>query len=189
MTLFRTVEPAVEPVTLAEAKAHLRLAHDSEDTLISGLIRAARDEVERSAGLALIDQSWRLALDRWPRHGTALLAKHPVRQVLSVTAYGPDGEASLIDPADYQLDTLSRPGRLHFSAERPPLRAMNGIEIDFTAGFGESGPDVPDLLKRAMLVLVAHWFEFRAAFGAGDQPVSLPAGYERMLAGYRARRL
>lgn len=189
MTLFRTVEPAVEPVTLVEAKAHLRLSHDSEDVLVSGLIRAARDEVEKTAGLALIDQSWRLALDRWPRHGTALIAKHPVKQILSVTAYGPDGEASLIDPAAYQLDRLSRPARLHFSAEQAPLRAMNGIEIDFAAGFGESGPDVPDLLKRAMLVVVAHWFEFRAAFGPGEQPVSFPAGYERMIAGYRARRL
>ena len=63
MTLFRTVEPALEPVTLAEAKAHMRLGHDSEDALIAGLIRAARDEVERTTGTALIDQDWRLALD------------------------------------------------------------------------------------------------------------------------------
>lgn len=189
MTLFRTVDPAVEPVTLAEAKAHLRLDHDSEDALLTGLIRAARDEVEKSAGLALIDQSWRLALDRWPRSGCALIAKHPVKEILSVTAYGPDGEASLVDPGTYEFDGLSRPARLHFSAQAAPLRAMNGIEIDFAAGFGEAGPDVPDLLKRAILVLVAHWFEFRAAFGPDDQPVSFPVGYERMLAGYRARRL
>lgn len=189
MTLFRIVEPAVEPVTLAEAKTHLRVSHDSEDMLIAGLIRAARDEVEKSAGLALIDQAWRLALDSWPKHGCALIAKHPVKELLSVTAYGPDGEASVLDPGTYQLDLLSRPARLHFDTDRTPLRAMNGIEIDFVAGFGESGPDVPDLLKRAILLLVAHWFEFRASFGAQDQPVSFPHGYDRMLAGYRARRL
>ena len=189
MTLFRTVDPAAEPVTLSDAKAHLRLDHDSEDTLLSGLIRAARDEVEKSTGLALMDQSWRLALDRWPRNGRALIGKHPVKEILSVTAYGPDGEASLIDPDTYEFDGLSRPARLHFNQPGARLRAMNGIEIDFTAGFGEAGPDVPDLLRRAILVLVAHWFEFRAAFGPGDQPVSFPVGYERMLAGYRARRL
>jgi uncharacterized phiE125 gp8 family phage protein len=63
MTLIRTVEPAAEPVTLAEAKAHLRLADSSEDDLLTGLIRAARQDVERATGMALIDQHWRLVLD------------------------------------------------------------------------------------------------------------------------------
>ena len=66
---------------------------------------------------------------------------------------------------------------------------MNGVEIDFTAGFGEAGADVPDLLKRAILLLVGHWYEFRAGFGPADQPVSYPAGYERLIAFYRAGRL
>ena len=106
-----------------------------------------------------------------------------------MTAYGTEGEASLVDPADYQLDTLSRPARLHFEARPEPLRIMNGIEIDFSAGFGEAGTDVPDLLRRAILLLVAHWYEFRAQFEPADQPVSYPAGYDRMIASYRDRRL
>ena len=71
MTLLRTGEPAAEPVTVAEVKSHLRLQHASEDDLIAGLIRAAREEVERATGMALIDQTWRLVLDRWPRGGRA----------------------------------------------------------------------------------------------------------------------
>ena len=189
MTLFRTVEPAAEPVTLADAKAHLRIAHDSEDALLQGLIRAAREDLERATGIALIDQDWRLALDAWPSQGCALLAVHPVRTVLSVTAFGTEGEASLIDPADYQLDTLSRPARLHFEARPEPLRMFNGIEIDFSAGYGEAGTDVPDLLKRAMLLLVGHWYEFRAHFEPAEQPVSYPAAYDRIVASYRSRRL
>jgi len=66
---------------------------------------------------------------------------------------------------------------------------MNGIEIDFTAGFGEAGTDVPDLIKRAMLALVAHWYEFRASFSGREQPVSFPPGYERLVAPWRLRRL
>lgn len=189
MTLFRTVEPAVEPVTLTEAKAHLRLGHDSEDELLSGLIRAARQEVEAQTGTALIDQSWRLALDCWPESGRVALARHPVRQVLSVTVFGLLGEASLIDPQTYQFDPVSRPARLHFEEQPAPERRMNGIEIDFSAGFGEAGTDMPDLLKRAMLMLVAHWYEFRAAFGADMQPVSIPGGFDRLIAGYRSRKL
>ncbi len=189
MTLFRTVDPAVEPVTVAEAKANLRLDHDSEDELLAGLIRAARDEVERSAGLALIDQSWRCAIDRLPPSGRVLLRRHPVREIISVTTYGRDGEASILDPADYQLDSLSRPARLHFGKRPEKVRAMNGIEIDFHAGFGEAGTDVPDLLKRALLLLVAHWYEFRVGFVAGDQPASYPDGYARLIAPYRMARI
>lgn len=189
MTLFRTVAPSAEPVTLAEVKAQLRLSHGSEDALLNGLIRAAREDLERTTGLALIEQSWRLALDAWPRDGQVALLRHPVREILSVTAFGSEGEGALINPATYQVDTLSRPARLHFSERPEPLRTMNGIEIDFSAGFGEAGTDVPDLLKRAILLLVAHWYEFRATFDAGDQPVSYPSGYDRLLSGYRARRL
>ena len=189
MTLFRTVEPAAEPVTLAEAKAQLRIDHDSEDALLAGLIRAARSEVEVQTGIALIDQSWRLALDRLPPDGCVLVRRHPVVEILSVTVYGLDGEAMLVDPDDYEADLASRPARLQFAQPTGILRRMNGVEIDVRAGFGEAGPDVPDLLRRAVLVLVAHWYEFRAAYRAEDQPVSIPAGFDRLIAGYRLGRL
>lgn len=189
MALFRTTAPAVEPVTLAEAKEHLKLDHEGEDALIEGLIRAAREEVEAATGLALIDQNWRLTLDRIPVTKVVRIACHPIREILSVTAFGADGEGVLVDPATFMLDQHSRPARLWFSRRPEARRAMNGIEIDFVAGFGEAGPDVPDTLKRAILLLVAHWFEFRAAFGPESQPVSFPNGYERMIAPWRRGRL
>jgi uncharacterized phiE125 gp8 family phage protein len=189
MALFRTTAPAAEPVTLAEAKQHLRLDHDGEDGLIEGLIRAAREEVEAATGLALIDQNWRLTLDRVPVTGVVRIARHPVKEILSVTVFGADGEGIVVDPATYRLDPHSRPARLWFAERTPAKRVMNGVEIDLAAGFGEAGPDVPDLLKRAMLALVAHWFEFRASFGADDQPVAFPSGYRRLIAPWTRGRL
>ena len=189
MTLVRTVAPAAEPVTLAEAKAFLRLSTSSEDELLAGLIRAAREDLERATGLALIEQDWRLAIDELPRSDMVCLQRHPVREILSVTVYGSEGEASLVDPADYQSDLASRPARLLFATRPTIARAMNGLEIDFRCGFGEAGPDVPDTLRRAILVLVAHWYEFRAGYGPADQPVSYPPQYERLISGYRDRRL
>lgn len=189
MTLFRTVDPAAEPVTLAEAKAQMRVDHVSEDALITGLIRAATAEVEAQTGMALIAQNWRLALDGLPPDGTVLLRKHPVRQILAATIYDTDGAASLVDLSRCSADLVSRPARLHIDLPMTQLRRMNGVEIDFATGFGEAGTDVPDHLKRAILVLVAHWFEFRAAYRAEDQPVSHPAGFDRLIAGYRLGRL
>jgi uncharacterized phiE125 gp8 family phage protein len=186
MTLFRTVEPALEPVTLLEAKQELRIDHEADDVLIQSLIRAAREEFEASTGMALIDQHWRLALDRWPR-GTVSLRRGPVREVTSVTVYGSDGEAMVLDPAVWQADIAG--ARLQLRERPGPGLTLNGIEIDFRAGFGEAGTDVPDLPKRAILKLAAHWYEFRASFGAGDQPVSFPSGYDRLIATCRRPRL
>jgi len=75
MTLFRTVAPGATPVSVAEAKAVLRIAHGSEDELIGSLIGAATEEVERTTSLALIDQDWRLALDDVPRSSMVRLRR------------------------------------------------------------------------------------------------------------------
>lgn len=106
-----------------------------------------------------------------------------------MTYYDADGEAHVVSPSDYQADTISRPARIVFANRFDDLRALNGLEIDFTCGFGEAGPDVPDILRRAIMLLAAHWYEFRTSYGPSDQPVSYPAGYERMISTYVERRL
>jgi len=62
--------PAVEPVLVAEAKAHLRLDGDDEDTLIGALIAAGRVSVESDTRRALIAQSWRAYVGDWPEEGS-----------------------------------------------------------------------------------------------------------------------
>jgi uncharacterized phiE125 gp8 family phage protein len=45
------------------------------------------------------------------------------------------------------------------------------------------------MLKRAILLLVAHWFEFRGVAGAADQPVGHPPGFDRLVSTWRRARL
>jgi uncharacterized phiE125 gp8 family phage protein len=68
-------------------------------------------------------------------------------------------------------------------------QTLNGIEIEFSAGFGEAGTDVPDTLKRAMLIHVGHMFAFRGVLSPDQQPAGIPDGYERLIAPFRMRRL
>jgi uncharacterized phiE125 gp8 family phage protein len=70
-----------------------------------------------------------------------------------------------------------------------PGRAVNGIEIDFRAGFGDAATDVPDTLKRAMLTHVAQMFSCRGVVGLEDQPALIPSGYDRLIAPFLIRRL
>jgi uncharacterized phiE125 gp8 family phage protein len=190
MVMTRLTAPAVEPVTLAEAKAHLRVTSSSEDAVIANLIASAREEVEAATGIALITQDWRLYLDAWPDCGVVRLPKHPVQEVTSVTVYNAQGTPSSSTPSAANLDRASRPARFaRPDAAQLPGKAMNGIEIDFRAGFGATGVDVPDGLKRAILLLVSFWFEHRGTGQTSDQAALWPDGFERIINRYRRMEL
>jgi uncharacterized phiE125 gp8 family phage protein len=189
LTYSLITPPGAEPLSLAELKAHLRIDGGEEDVVLVSLIRVARDHLERTTGLALISQGWRLYLDCWPETGVVDIARGPVISVDTVRAFDELGEESEISLAGHVLDGVRRPARL-WLRERPAARqAINGVEVDFTAGFGEAGEDVPDMLKRAMLIHAAHMYEFRGAVPLEMQPAGMPEGYDRLLAPFLIRRL
>ncbi|MCB1447692.1 MAG: head-tail connector protein [Rhizobiaceae bacterium] len=189
MTHALITPPEAEPITLGEFKAHLRIDDGDEDALLADLARAARDHLERMTGLALINQGWRLFLDDWPESGTIDLVRGPVTAIDAVRFYDEAGEAVEMPLAGHVLDGARRPARLWIRGRPDPRRAINGIEVDFTAGFGESGADVPDTLRRALLLHAAHMYEFRGAVPVELQPASIPEGYDRLVAPFRMRRL
>jgi uncharacterized phiE125 gp8 family phage protein len=189
MTSAMITPPFAEPLTLAEARAHLRLDQSAEDELLASLIKTAREHLEREAGLCLIRQIWRLYLDRWPRDGIIRISKSPVQAIQTVTIYEADGTAVEVSLEDHLLDGQGRPARLWLRNPPPPGQGLNGIEIDFSAGYGEAGADVPDTLKRAMLLHVGHMFAFRGVISPDQQPAGIPDGYERLVSPFRMRRL
>ena len=189
MTYSLITPPSAEPISLAELKAHLRIDGGDEDVLLAGLIRVAREHLERMAGLALISQGWRLYLDGWPAAGIVEIARGPVLSVEAVRAFDELGEENEIALVGHVLDGVRRPARLWLREQPDARQAVNGIEVDFTAGFGEAGEDVPDTLKRAMLIHAAHMYEFRGAVPVEMQPAGVPEGYDRLAAPFLLRRL
>jgi uncharacterized phiE125 gp8 family phage protein len=189
MTYIQTAGPAVEPLTLAEARAHLRLDTEDEDALLLSLIVAAREHLERETGLSLVTQEWRHCLDRWPADGILTLAHGPVRTVTSVIAHDGEGMPQAVPLDGHLLDGEARPARLWLSQVPQAGRAINGIEVEFEAGFGMTGAEVPDTLKRAMLLHLAAMYAFRGVVAAEAQPAIVPPGYDRLIAPFCRRRL
>lgn len=185
MTYAQITPPGAEAITLAETKAHLRLDGEHEDALLSALIRTAREHLERETGLCPMRQTYRLYLDEWPKDGVIQIAKGPVQAIEKILVFDDAGDPLDVTGTDRLLDGEARPARLWLRQPPNPGQPLNGIEIDFTAGFGESGADVPDTLKRAMLIHIAHMFAFRGVVAAADQPAGVPAGYERLIAPFR----
>lgn len=189
MTAIVTTPPASEPVTLEEARAQLRLTGEAEDGLLGRLIAAARAQVERATRRALVTQGWRLYLDAWPPGRVVRLPVAPVASVETITVYDGDGMPVALDPQAYRLDGAAEPPRLKVSAGAPAgVSGFNGIEIDFTAGYGAGSTDVPQPLRHAVLLLAAHWFEHREAV-ADIGALGMPPGVAALLSSYRMLRL
>lgn len=171
--------PAVEPVLLAEAKAHLRLDDSSEDDLIGALIAAARVAVETAIRGVMITQTWRACVADWPSAGVALPVV-PASAVTAVRAIDAAGVATVLDSADYALDAVDGTVALI-----NPAAGAARYEIDFTAGYGSSGVDVPQPLRQAIRLLVTHWYEHRSAVSDDDEGSTTPLGYQDLVAPYR----
>lgn len=181
MTSIRLADPATEPVSVEEMRAHLRLNGSEEDASLLGFLNAARSHIEQSTRRALISQSWRLYLDAWPVGRIVRLPVSPVQSVDQVTVYDLDGNASQLDPSDWQLDRSAQPERVKISLGAGlPASQMMAAEVDFTAGYGAATADVPEDFRQAVRLLAAHWFEHREA-GSELAVASLPQGLDRLL--------
>lgn len=188
--------PAVTPVSLDEAKAHLRVDDDTEDTLIAAMIAGAAGSAELYLGRSLITQTLRLTLDRWPvnevRPGVGFdgpwingprlieLARPPVQSIASVTVYDDDDQASVVDPSIYRLANGSndRARLVLRKGQTWPTgtRITDAIEIDYVAGYGDAGTDVPEPIRQGLLALIGFWFEHRDGAGWTADTSPLPVG-------------
>lgn len=191
MALTLTSGPAAEPVTVSEAKAHLRLDGAAEDILIASLIVTSRLHVEAALGLALITQGWRLTLDRWPEGGEIRFPLRPIQSITSVTVRDEDGTPGVVPGEDYLLDGQALRPRLIARDGKwpPPGQRANGVEIAFAAGIGDDAEDVPQPIRHAILLLVAHWYEHRDPLEVGAAGAAIPALVSDLLRPYREVRL
>jgi uncharacterized phiE125 gp8 family phage protein len=178
-----------EPVTLAEAKLHLRVDLSDDDALITAMISAARDMVERYTSRTLIYTAYRLTMDNWPydielpRSPAVEAAANLITGIAYITPriryYDDDGNQQTMTYAanDFEILLDNNPPLLVLppSGIWPityPLQ-RGAIEIDWIAGYGSASTGIPQLLRLAIMMLVAHWYEHREAVGSFGSEVPL----------------
>ena len=179
-------QPAIEPVTAAEFKAQVR-DDGLTDAEALAWVTTARAYIEEMNNLAIITQTWKLALDRWPsgrekwwdgvRQGSRTelygpssfsdvpLPRYPLQSITSVTTFDTGNNATAVTVADvFNVDTYRTPGRLALrSGQTWPiaLRETNAIVIDYAAGYGSAAGDVPAPIKQGILLMAASLYENR----------------------------
>ena len=166
MTLTIITQPATEPITLTEAKAHCRVEHTSDDTLITSLIAAARLAAEHELQRPLITQTWQAAYESFPSDQSGIgLGKFRPITITSITYLDQDGADAVLAPSAYVLDATTVPGWVYpaYNTSWPIARDFsNSVRIRFTAGYGAAA-DVPQCIKQWMLLMIGSMYAFREA--------------------------
>ena len=177
--------PAVEPLSLAEAKAFLRVDSGDDDDLIAALIVSARTFVEAQTRRALITQTWRLIRDAWPDDARIRVVPAPLQALVAVRTYDSDGAAQAIDTTVFVADLGAAVLAFPPWSLPAPGRLTAGIELDVRVGYGDAAANVPEPLRLAIRALVAHWYENRGLVALNATVAELPAGVAALIAPYR----
>ena len=172
----KRITTPTEPVTLAEAKLHLRVDDTAEDALITALISAARETCEDRIDGTIPVTGWRLTLDAFP--DAIKLPRGPVASVESVKYLDADGMQQALSALDYLVDTVSTPGYIvpAYGKAWPETREqINAVEVEYTAGSATT----PAALKAWMLLAIGDMYANREA--SSDRPVVVQGFADRLL--------
>ncbi|MEL6661130.1 MAG: head-tail connector protein [Bacteroidota bacterium] len=185
-----TNPPQVEPVSLDDAKNHLKVDFSTDDTLIEVLITAAREVAEDYTNQKFITQTIEETFNSFPS-STPLspycelqLAFGPLIQVVSIRSLNSEGTYDeAIDQENYTAsDTITPPvviPKLDYSWPTT-VDHPEAVKVVYHAGFGAAATDVPKGIKQAMLLMIGYWYENRI-----DSVRKMPTQAEWLLRRYR----
>jgi uncharacterized phiE125 gp8 family phage protein len=177
--------PSTEPLTYAEAKAYLRLNDDSEQSLVTSLISAARGIVEGQTWRPLISQVWATQLD-FNEVNTSVIRinKAPVISIDTVTYYDSNNALQTLSASNWESDIYGSPARVRLKTPPIVYERMNALQINFTAGYANAAA-VPSDIKSALYLIIGHLYENRQDVVTGTQVNEIPMASKYLLEPYR----
>lgn len=176
MIVTPTTPPAYLPLTLAEAKLHLRVDGTDEDALILAFIGAAVDTCQQITGRSLMAQAWKLTIDDfadeinlpWPQ----------VQAVQSVQYKDADGVTQTLASTVYELvgDAIHRVPEQTWPTTWP---GAGSVLVNYTAGYGAGNEAaqqaaVPYGIKAWLLLTVGTLYANRESVQTGVSVAALP---------------
>lgn len=193
MMLMEETAVPLAALPLAEFKAHLRLGTgfsdgDIQDPVLESFLRAALAAIEGRTGKVLLEREFSWVLSRWREPQGQALPIAPVTEILGLTLRDRNDETEIVPPAHYRLERDAHRPVLRPAGTVLPTIATGGVaEIAFRAGYGVAWGDLPPDLAQAVLMLAAHYYEYRHEMGLSGG--CMPFGVSSLIERYRTVRL
>jgi uncharacterized phiE125 gp8 family phage protein len=174
--------PATYPLTLAQAKEHLRVETDDEDTLITSYLDAATQLIEAQTGLCLVTQTWEYHISNL--FFTLTLPKMPVQSITSIKYYDTDNNLQTWDSSNYRLlNPYQYRARIEPINQLPPVNwRRDAVQIRFVCGF----ETIPERAKQAVRLALGVFHNERSGEITGTISKQLEVGIDRLCHTLRA---
>jgi uncharacterized phiE125 gp8 family phage protein len=185
--LKRTADSASEPITLPEAKDHLEIEHGDKDTLIASLITAARNMAESYTNRSLFTQTWVMTMSYFPC-GVIELKRGITASITSLKYYDGAGSQQTWNSANYRLDNSDDIAIIQADNGWPTdvYDRSDAVEITYVTGWANVA-NIPEAIKSALKMTVAHLFENRQDVVVGSQVNEMPMSSKYLLDPYVIR--
>lgn len=193
MALRLITEPEDWPITLQEAKDHLRVDVSDDDDLIESFIEAATDYCDGPSGYlgrALVEQTWELVLDEFPEEEISIPLP-PLIAVDFIKYDNPAGEEITMSAADYTVDNVSEPGWILPVGDWPStFEGINAVRIRFRCGWADDGgspavQNVPATIKSAIKLIIGNLYANRETIILGQSVNEIPMSAQFLMRKYR----
>lgn len=179
-------QPTVEPVSLAEAKAHCRVDTDADNAYLASLITAAREWCAAYCDETFVHTQYVMTLDSFPVE--IELPRPPMATAsgytaVAVTYKNENQTTATLATNQYRVDRDSIPGvlRTNYNGSWPShLLDYNAVTVTWWGGISADGGSVPQRIKNAILWLVGYWYERRMA-ADGISMTEIPFGVKSLL--------
>lgn len=193
MMLVEETQVPEAALPVAALKNHLLLGSgfvesDLQDPVLISFLRAALAAIEGRTSKALITRGFFVTLEDWSSPDGQRLPMAPVQAITDVSLVDAYGVAITVDPGAYRLQRDAFVPRLRpMTVSLPRVPTGGSVEIRFDAGYGTSFDSVPEDLKQAVLMLAAHYYEYRNETGLSQG--CMPFGVTSLIARYRPVRM
>ena len=187
MRAYKVVTPATSnPITLTEAKTHLKVDTTADDTFITNLIKSATSSAQEYTNRFFIATTIQQVGDKW--EDISNLFKSPVLSVTNIKYVSTDGILTTLNSSVYFLDDVNKPARIGLKPNQSYpeiIDRLNAVQVNYVVGLAAGPDEVDEGIRQALLLTIGNWYQNRQAVVTGTIATELPMNAKFLLNQYK----